>query len=686
MDYKSDNNPPSAKSLLDDGGYSQTYVIMKRHNDMDSKTSSDGHEVFFRCGNWCYLGQVQFGNLSVGVADLPVIIPTLQKQQGSLRYYCNSNSIPKTSAFALPIKFLNEAAEFFASEMISDHISNELRKMSDIYSWIDDDNSSTYFEFTLSNVPDILANVGLIASKTYCRGLIIVSIYFESSIYFVVQGGEGEQPLLDIRFPDVSKHGQGLLLSTYHSDEYSWKKLTLWNVISTELTQIKRPIPKIKTISVANMNYEQTYCIMKSAVDAVGVGTSPTLSVHHDALFRFGSWCYSGRVQLIPSLSLSDVPFVIPALRMQQSRLDFLCDVNNIPTTSPFAPILRYIHEVAPCIENEIVNSEGVIRSLIERLSGMGLGDSIGKWLDGDSANSFFEFKLVRDQQYHKVFDNVDLVASKTYHASGIITITIVFQESIYVTVLDGTNENPLLDSRFPDVSGKGRGYQLASYQDGISDWPALRKVTVWQTVSALEEEFRERVSKFAQEKKKEKEELDPDGSTSAGDKYLDSEKSLGEEEDSDDRNIDAPPSRTGPSLVADEKHSSSSPSSSSSSASLAGNGGRSLVDRKDHDLTATLDEAVRVAAANNAASSKTSGSGTGTGANDAENEDGSSSSSSSFRNVRNISSVARPHHIPKLDSLSNKLGDIKKTLGNEGLIAPWDPSGKPLLGGLGKK
>jgi hypothetical protein len=241
-----------------------------------------------------------------------------------------------------------------------------------------------------------LEAVGLIASKIYSRGLIIISIYFESSIYFVVQSGEGEQPLLDIRFPDVSKHGQGLLLATYSDDEYSWKKLSLWNVIAAEVT--KRPIPKIKTLSIASSSYEQTYCIMKSTWDS----SSPTLSVHHDALFRFGSWCYSGRVQLIPSLSLSDVPFVIPALRMQQSRLDYLCDVSNIPTTSPFAPILKYLYDIAPSIENEIVNSEEVIRSLIERLEGMGLGDSISKWLDGDSSNSFFEFKFLKDAKYQK--------------------------------------------------------------------------------------------------------------------------------------------------------------------------------------------------------------------------------------------------------------------------------------------
>lgn len=52
----------------------------------------------------------------------------------------------------------------------------------------------------------------------------------------------------------------------------------------------------------------------------------------------------------------------------------------------------------------------------------------------------------------------------------------------------DAAQENPLLDSRFPDVSGKGRGYQVNAYPQGAEDWPALRKVSVWQTVGALEQ------------------------------------------------------------------------------------------------------------------------------------------------------------------------------------------------------
>ena len=95
----------------------------------------------------------------------------------------------------------------------------------------------------------------------------------------------------------------------------------------------------------------------------------------------------------------------------------------------------------------------------------------------------------------------IELVASKSYHPSGVITVTIYFQNTIYVSIMDGGKENPLLDSRFPDVAGKGRGYQIQAYDTGRRDWPELRKVSVWQTVNALEQEFRERAAQMAAEK-----------------------------------------------------------------------------------------------------------------------------------------------------------------------------------------
>lgn len=58
------------------------------------------------------------------------------------------------------------------------------------------------------------------------------------------------------------------------------------------------------------------------------------------------------------------------------------------------------------------------------------------------------------------------------------------------MSVLESNGENPLLDSRFPDVSGKGRGYQLVACNDGTAEWPELRKVSIWQTITALEQVY----------------------------------------------------------------------------------------------------------------------------------------------------------------------------------------------------
>jgi len=322
---------------------------------------------------------------------------------------------------------LDEANEFIAQELISDSVEKELRKMANIFPWIDDQSSSTYFQLTLGNVPSYMNNVKIIASKTYTRGLIVISIYCDTMIYFVVNNGDGDQPLLDVRFPDVSEHGQGFCINTYNDHTQSYRQLTLWHVVtasSSSKSIIPREIPKIKTMSISTKNYQQTYCILKSSWDA----NSSQLAVHHDVLFRFGSWCYAGRVQLTPSLNLSDIPYIIPALRMQQSRLDFFCDVSQVPINSPFADALQYVQQIEPFIEDHVIRSEHTLNSLIERLHSMGLGESVRNWLEGDPSNSFFEFKTSPNDDYCSKFKNLELIVSKTYYASGIIVIMIIFQ------------------------------------------------------------------------------------------------------------------------------------------------------------------------------------------------------------------------------------------------------------------
>ena len=206
-------------------------------------------------------------------------------------------------------------------------------------------------------------NVGLVASKTYTRGLIIISVYCEKVFYFVIQAGEGDQPLLDVRFPDVSKHGQGLLLQSYNNPLSPYRKLTLWHILEHDsVAPISRIIPKIRTLNLSTPNYQQTYCVMRSCEDASSSSSSSlNLSNHHDVLFRFGTWCYTGRVLLTPTLTLSDIPFVIPALRMQQGRLDYYCDISSIPTNSPYARALEYMQKLDPLIEFQIHSSGEVL-------------------------------------------------------------------------------------------------------------------------------------------------------------------------------------------------------------------------------------------------------------------------------------------------------------------------------------
>jgi hypothetical protein len=48
---------------------------------------------------------------------------------------------------------------------------------------------------------------------------------------------------------------------------------------------------------------------------------------------------------------------------------------------------------------------------------------------------------------------------------------------------------------------------------------------------------------------------------------------------------------------------------------------------------------------------------------------------------------MARPHHLPKMESLSRKLEEIKSSMGEfDGSSAPWDATGRPVLGGVSKK
>lgn len=260
-----------------------------------------------------------------------------------------------------------------------------------------------------------------------------------------------------------------------------------------------------------------------------------------------------------------------------------------------------------------------------------------------------------------------------SYLVSGCLICGLNVQKVIYVTVMEGGEENPLLDSRFPDVSAKGRGYQLHSYPEGIEGWPELRRVTIWQTVAALEQEFRDRAARLAEAKKH----VDASPSTADYGNNAASEATPEEENISDEkigdiaRKITRVRDRPG---FEDRRDESAAPNVFDEDYDIAE--GKCLSPRGTASPQPSSKKGER-GSVSRAASTPEFGA-------SVKGEDGPVSGSvASAKGVDDAAvhssakggpdsespsrfSVARPHHIPKMESLSKKLDQIRMEMGEE--------------------
>jgi hypothetical protein len=90
MSSEESKEAPSLKTISLKEGYNQTYVIFPKRRG-EEKGIDEYNDVFFRCGNWCYRGPIDFAGLQLDASEISVIIPTLQRQQNSLKFFCGSN-------------------------------------------------------------------------------------------------------------------------------------------------------------------------------------------------------------------------------------------------------------------------------------------------------------------------------------------------------------------------------------------------------------------------------------------------------------------------------------------------------------------------------------------------------------------------------------------------------------------
>ncbi|KAL3792157.1 hypothetical protein HJC23_009621 [Cyclotella cryptica] len=443
-------------------GYTQTYLVKSTSNDSDDNCAS--REVFLRCGNWCYSGLVKlsFQNaFGMTLKDIPSIVQKLQHQQGNLSYLFQASS-NHTSSFTGPLDAFEEARDFLISELSSDKTIHKINNLERTHRWID--SCHVYFEL-VGNSSHLFPDILFMCSKVhaYSTGLIFNIIYFEGTIYATIQDGEGEQPLIDVNFPDISSEGQGAVLSLYDNEGMPWMKLSIWQVKHFGINLHHEP-NQAAVSDISCDDYVQSYCILKTADG----------NDNREVMFRFGSWCYRGQVDLATNLKLEDLPFLIPALLSQQSKLRFIGDVSCLPLECPHSLALEHCLNVAWIMEKEAAASHSILVSLLSRVANY-VSDDDKHWLDKDE-NYFFEFSCV----HSCLLDNVDIIATKSYRPNGVV-LTFVYYCGSYYLMMNEANEHPLLDKKFPDISQRGEGYIIHSYPFGLSNWPQLRKMSVWR-------------------------------------------------------------------------------------------------------------------------------------------------------------------------------------------------------------
>nr|CCA14832.1 conserved hypothetical protein [Albugo laibachii Nc14] len=455
---------PTSRVVALRHGYNQTYIIRSSDTTM--------HEVLFRCGNWCYSGTVDLGNTHIDRAHVPVVIPALQKQQSSLKYLCDWKSMPSSSFYTVPLETLYDALDFIGEELASLRIEKKLIKAAKEFSWIDNEDLSAgtrnFFELQTGGY-ECFDGIDLIATKTFVRGLVLVVIYSLRSYFIVLQEGDGEQPLLDVRFPDLSAHLQGVHLQSYREDDCTnMKKLTLWQALSNQGT---RPMPKSVQLAckdVSGKGYNQTFLIRKPSSHSGGQSNL------REVLFRFGSWCYNGHIDLGPKLQLADIPVIIPLLRRQQSALTFMCEASKMPATSLFTPSMEYLVATLDAIREELSNAEQYIQNSSQC-------PVASEWINSDDYECFFELTM----QKCPALQDIEAVASKVY-MGDIVLVLIYFDYNVYVYIEASDEEQALLDTHFPDITFQKEGVQLMTYQDGVPGCPDLQRMTLWKIVMDL--------------------------------------------------------------------------------------------------------------------------------------------------------------------------------------------------------
>ncbi len=492
------------KNIFEEG-YHQSYIVRR------PSCHSTRRNVFVRCGNWCYDGEVDLGQMSLALSDIPMAIPILQAQQSSLRYVNEFGRLRKRNPCRRALMHLSYAAAFI-EEHASSPASIKVLEQMECLSFHNQGHSfdsgnenivtgevpKEYFELQVAPESKGYEDIELAATKTYVRGVIMVLIYFDGCIYATLADGEGDQPLLDVAFPDMSRKGGGCQLGTF--DHPHFVKLCVWQ--GTACNFNVSPSKKANLIDNHRSNFDQvdyhepigtgnsleregdatlskdgqTYMIFKhgnspSPTNLRCSGTSKRAN-EREAFFRFGGWCYTGSVDFDVEpgqMSLEMVKDILPTLAAQQRGMSFSTECGALSDRSKVFQAMKRLELAADFILEQLA----VASDELQKLKDLLVGNGQQPWIDGEGNDVYFEVQMTAEGA--EMFAEIEVVCSKFY-TKGILLSMIYIASTLFITISDADGEHALLDSSFPDVSVKARGYNL-----GIKDHAFFKKFSIWE-------------------------------------------------------------------------------------------------------------------------------------------------------------------------------------------------------------
>lgn len=314
-------------------GYHQTYIIQALPEEAAAQQTTQ-RAVYVRVGNWCYEGDaLDLGAKRMTMAGVPMIIPILQSQQGSLRFAGESKNLVPSSLAGAVFAHLARIGGLFEESLVQKRAAEVIDAASSHR-----DGKITlavmpeeFFDVELSPSCSVYDSIELVASKTIMRGVTLVLVYHDGHIYCSMGGGDGSHPLMDVAFPDLtpdsSQRERRLIVDDFgdaYPDVFSLSAMVPRGAAGKINTPTRRPTPPPKNSNGGRPQPSPREVMGAAGADGATAASNPVPKDLNASACNDNKTPDKGGLKSTTS-SLADLPNIIVGIQSEDEKRQFDC-------------------------------------------------------------------------------------------------------------------------------------------------------------------------------------------------------------------------------------------------------------------------------------------------------------------------------------------------------------------------